>query len=283
MTEQFGLIPNRRLIFFICQVDNEMYPWWTYAYLLWLVPVFLLTDFLRYKPMLVVEGLAYIGTWALLLWAQGLPAMKCVEVLYGFCTAGEIGYFSYLYAIVTKDHYKKVASFTRAALLCGRFCAYLMGQLLVSFEVMDYFQLNIISFSSVIFAFLIAVFLPRAAHSEIFHREKADPEAPAGQENKEHPNHTENDKPTVSENVKAGFVFMREEVKGNYSSKTVLMWSLWWALASCGNYQVQNYIQNLWEVISPNEESGTIYNGAVEAAGTLVGKYVLNALLCFKK
>ena len=100
--------------------------------------------------MLIAQGLAYIGTWALLLWAQGLPAMKCVEVLFGLCTAGDIGYYSYLYAVVAKDHYKKVASFTRAALLVGRFVAYLIGQLLVSFEVMAYFQLNIISFSSVV-------------------------------------------------------------------------------------------------------------------------------------
>ena len=223
--------------------------------------------------MLIVEGLAYIGTWALLLWAQGLPAMKCVEVLYGLCTAGEIGYFSYLYAIVKKDHYKKVASFTRAALLCGRFFAYLMGQLLVSFEVMDYYQLNIISFSSVIFAFLVAVFLPRAAYSEIFHRQKPDPRDTADKNTKEPSDHAINDTNTGSGKLKAGFVFMWKEVMGNYSSKTVIMWSMWWALASCGNYQVQNYIQNLWEVISPHEDGGTIYNGAVEAAGTLVGKY----------
>ena len=67
---------------------------------------------------------------------------------------------------------------------------------------------------------------------------------------------------------------MWQEIKDNYSSKTVMIWSVWWALASCGSFQVQNYIQNLWEVISPHEESGTIYNGAVEAVGTLVCMYV---------
>lgn len=42
------------------QVDNEIYPIWTYAYLGWLIPVFLLTDYLRYQPMLVLEGIGFV-------------------------------------------------------------------------------------------------------------------------------------------------------------------------------------------------------------------------------
>lgn len=40
----------------IKEVNNEIYPVWTYAYLVWLVPVFLLTDYLRYQPMLALGG-----------------------------------------------------------------------------------------------------------------------------------------------------------------------------------------------------------------------------------
>ncbi|XP_052092446.1 thiamine transporter 1-like [Mytilus californianus] len=128
------------------EVNNEVYPFWTYSYLVWLVPVFLLTDYLRYMPMLVVGGLAYVGTWALLLWAQGVLAMKFMQVIYGLATATEIGYFSYLFAMISNEHYKIITSFTRAAILVGRFVAYLTGQLLVSFDLMNYQQLNIISF-----------------------------------------------------------------------------------------------------------------------------------------
>ena len=40
----------------------------------------------------------------------------------------------------------------------------------------------------------------------------------------------------------------------------------------CGNLQVGNYIQPLWETIAPVEENQhSIYNGAVEAVTTLVG------------
>ena len=58
-------------------------------------------------------------------------------------------------------------------------------------------------------------------------------------------------------------------------SKYVLKWSIWWALGTCGNFQVGNYIQPLWETIHPstNEvmENTHIWNGAVEAATTLTG------------
>ena len=36
---------------------------WTYSYLAILVLVFLLTDLAKYKPVIVLEGFAYIATW----------------------------------------------------------------------------------------------------------------------------------------------------------------------------------------------------------------------------
>lgn len=54
----------------------DVYPVWTYSYLAVLILVFLLTDLLRYKPVIVVEGFAYIGTWLLLLYGKGVPTMQ---------------------------------------------------------------------------------------------------------------------------------------------------------------------------------------------------------------
>lgn len=54
-----------------------------------------------------------------------------------------------------------------------------------------------------------------------------------------------------------------------YTNPTVLKWSLWWSLATCGQLQVISYAQILWKEIDENGESH--YNGAVEAAVTLLG------------
>ncbi|KAK3576846.1 hypothetical protein CHS0354_002640, partial [Potamilus streckersoni] len=313
------------------QVDNEIYPWWTYSFLLWLIPVFLLTDYFRYKPIIIVDALAYISTWALLLWAQGVRSMKLMQVVYGLSTAGEVAYYSYLFCIVPHHYYQKIASLTRGISLFASFIAYLIGQLVISFGVMDYFDLNIFSFVSVCIAFIIALFIPRPSHSNIFHRFANDSDIPRTEEdldshnsiaqgNKD--NHdsqggsgncflginedaveqsvgtntsTEQDQPgniqieenkdkiqrvgfTDVENVNGwkqlylnGLRFMWTEIREIYSTKVVMIWSVWWALASCGNFQVGNYIQNLWKVISPQHKSMKIYNGAVDAAATLLG------------
>lgn len=72
------------------QVYYEVYPVWSYSYFGLLVPVFLLTDFVRYKPMIVTEGLAYVITWVLLLWAEGVAAMQFMEFMYGVATSTEV-------------------------------------------------------------------------------------------------------------------------------------------------------------------------------------------------
>ncbi|XP_018412801.1 PREDICTED: thiamine transporter 1 isoform X2 [Nanorana parkeri] len=55
-----------------------------------------------------------------------------------------------------------------------------------------------------------------------------------------------------------------------YSSRTLLCWSVWWALSTCGYFQVINYSQGLWEKVAPSSHSD-IYNGSVEAVSTLLG------------
>ena len=202
--------------------------------------------------------------------------MKLMQVTYGLATAGEIGYYSYLYAKVTADHFNKVASFTRAATLIGKFVAYLMGQLFVSFDVMNFYHLNFISFGSVCVAFLIAIFLPRARYSEIFHQYRQQPEEHEDVANdlQQKANVQNADTQTCTRKLHSGIIFLWGELRVIYSSRTVILWSLWWALASCGNFQVGNYIQNLWSIIAPHKESRKLYNGAVEAAGTLFSEYL---------
>lgn len=265
------------------QISNEIYPWWTYAYLIWLLPVFLLTDFLRYKPIIVIMAAAAIGTWALLLWAEGVVAMKFVEVLYGLFTAGEIAYYSYLYIEVPREHFRKIASFTRAATLVGKFISFLLAQFLYSFGVLNYFELHLFSFVSVCIAFVIPIFLPWPKHSEIFHRLKDTTihETPIGGDerattpyNGESENKVTVHNARTSNGCREGFEFMWTEMKDVYKNRVIIIWSVWWAIASCGNFQVQNYVQNLWEIISESDSPGKdedTYNGAVEAASTLLG------------
>ena len=43
------------------EVVNAIYPVWTYSYLALLLPVFLLTDYVKYKPVIILQCLGYVS------------------------------------------------------------------------------------------------------------------------------------------------------------------------------------------------------------------------------
>lgn len=100
---------------------------------------------LRYKPLIIVSGLAGIALWCILLWTKSLRWLQMTQILYGTYMATEVAYYTYIYAKVDKQYYQKVSSHTRAAILSGRFMAGLSAQLLIYFDVMDYRDLNYIT------------------------------------------------------------------------------------------------------------------------------------------
>ena len=156
------------------QVDNQVYPVWTYSYMVALVFVFLLTDVLRYKPVIVFEGLAYIGTYSLLIWAYGVTMMKLMQFVYALATSTEVAYFSYIFASVSEEHYQQVSSYTRSSLLVGRFVAAVLGQILISLHVSSYLELNYVSFAFVSLGLCVSLFLPAVHQSTYFHQETTD-------------------------------------------------------------------------------------------------------------
>ena len=62
-----------------------------------LVPVFLLTDWLRYKPVMVFQGISLFITMAMLRWMKSVAEMQAMEFVYAVVTACDVAYFSYIY------------------------------------------------------------------------------------------------------------------------------------------------------------------------------------------
>lgn len=65
-----------------------------------------------------------------------------------------------------------------------------------------------------------------------------------------------------------------------YKCRTLLSWSVWWALATCGYFQIINYTQVLWEKVRPSQDY-EIYNGYIETLSTLLGKRSLLSPIIF--
>ena len=246
------------------QLDNQIFPVWTYSYLVTLFVVFLVTDLLRYKPVIITEGLAYLATRILLIWASGVLAMQFMQFAYGVATGTEVAYYSYIYAVVDRDHYQIVTSYTRAAVLLGRMLSGVIGQLLISLKVTDYLVLNYISLGRVSISCILTLLLPKTSGNVFVTRAETDPAVEQQQNG-------------CFSSWKAIMNTMFQDFKMCYSDKQLLRWSLWWAFATCGEFQVENFVQNLWDIIYPSHKH-KIYNGAVTAISHLTGSLVAISL-----
>nr|XP_006638045.1 PREDICTED: thiamine transporter 2-like [Lepisosteus oculatus] len=269
------------------EVTNKVLPVWTYSYLIVLIPAFLATDYLRYKPVIILQGLNLIITTLMLLWAEGVLAMQFTEFFYGMVTAMDVAYFSYIYSVVELEHYQKVTSYCRSVQLVGYTVGSVLGQVLVTFSLMSYFYILVMTLVFICIALLSSCFLPMPKRSMFFHRKEtlqdggqtqapspqlSDPDTPEGACQTDvggtvlsNGKHKENKHGFVSILAQLWFDFLQ-----CYSTKQLVYWSLWWALATCGYNQTVNYVQVLWEHIEPSQNF-TAYNGGVEAVSSLFG------------
>uniref|UniRef100_A0A8C8BM89 Thiamine transporter 2 n=1 Tax=Otus sunia TaxID=257818 RepID=A0A8C8BM89_9STRI len=293
--------PDKNLT--IEEVTNQIFPVWTYSYLALLFPVFLITDYVRYKPVLLLQGISFIVTWLLLLFAHGVVAMQVVEFFYGMVTATEVAYYAYIYSVVSTDRYQRVTSYCRSITLVAATIAAVLGQLLVSLAGVSYFHLNAITLASVSLAFVCSFFLPMPQKSMFFHRKDVSetlpgPDKAVATVGADGPPSCQEDKSSVSadrapapeqqaDNPKPQSHMLRvlvqlgRDLRDCYSSRKLLYWSLWWALATAGFNQVLNYIQVLWDFRAPSHSSA-VYNGAVEAIATFLGSATSMAVGCIK-
>lgn len=75
--------------------------------------------------------------------------MQIVEFFYGLFLSAEVAYYTYIYAKVDRKHYQEVTGHTKAASLFGRCMSGIVAQLTVSFDILDYHQLNYITVSGI--------------------------------------------------------------------------------------------------------------------------------------
>ncbi|CAL8351481.1 unnamed protein product [Lota lota] len=278
------------------QVINEILPVWTYSYLCVLVPVFLLTDWLRYKPVVVFQSVNLLITTVFLLCLWSVAAMQVMQFFYGVVTATEVAYFSYIYSVIDTANYRKATSYCRSVQLLGYTVGAVLGQLLVSFNLLSYHSILILTIVLTSIALLTSCFLPMPRRSMFFHRHggtapegsgkstdagdvvvsaKTNTQEGAGRDEGtgELAAQEKVDKEEGSAHAAGCGQVLRQlwaDFLQCYSSRQLLYWSVWWAMATCGYNQTVNYVQVLWQHVEPSQNF-TIYNGGVEALSNLFG------------
>ncbi|XP_015269296.1 PREDICTED: folate transporter 1 [Gekko japonicus] len=252
------------------EVTNEITPVLSYSYIFVLVPIFLLTDYLRYKPVLVLQSLSHISIWLLLIFGTGILAMQFMEFFYGITMAARVAYSSYIFSLVTPSHYQRMASYSRTSVLMGVFTSSVLGQLCVTFGGSTFMTLNYISLGFMCFGLVLTLFLERPKRSLFFNR--SEPVC----------NGTS---PTELDKMNAGelpwykapswqdlvFIRMLKELAAIARLPQLRLWSFWWIFNSAGYYLMLYYVQILWNEVYPTRDNSRVYNGGVEAASTLLG------------
>ncbi|XP_013168220.1 PREDICTED: thiamine transporter 1-like [Papilio xuthus] len=255
------------------QLNQEVYPVGTYSYLAQLVVIFLITDFLRFKPVIIISGLSGISVYAVLLWTKSLQWLQVSQFLYGLYMATEVAYLTYIYAKVDSTKYAVVSSYTRIAALTGRFLSGLSSQLLVHYELMDYRDLNYITFTAQILASFWALWLPSVPYGIYFHRNVTAHPVTTNIEDKSTSDELNVDKRSLRKNMWEACTLIGRHARAAYSRPKVLAWSALYAAALALFVQAQTYVQLLWKHIQEKSHTPVAYNGAVEALQTLLGAF----------
>ncbi|KAF3857273.1 hypothetical protein F7725_009132 [Dissostichus mawsoni] len=250
------------------EVTNEITPVLTYSYMVVLVPAFLLTDFLRYKPVLIIQGISQVAIWIILLLGTTLLQMQFMEFFYGITMACRVAYSSYIFSMVSPALYQRVAGYSRTAVLLGVFTSSVLGQIFISVGRVSFYTLNAISIGFVSFGLMLSMFLPWPKRSLFFNRTQ-------NQEQKEVAAKSEVAAMNPKEKPKSRWrdsvlPQMLLELRNVVRRPNLRLWSLWWIFNSTGYYLVLFYVHILWNKVYPATENKNVYNGGVEAASTLL-------------
>ncbi|KYQ56931.1 Thiamine transporter 1 [Trachymyrmex zeteki] len=270
--------------FTVSEVNHEIYPVTTYSYLSTLILMFLITDFIRYKPIIILSGLSGITTFLLIIFGDMVLILQIAKFFFGLFMSAEVAYYTYIYAQVDKMHYQEVTSHTKGACLFGRSMSGIIAQLTASFDLLNYHQLNYLTLSAIGIATVWSLFLPPVGQSIYFHRtdrvsvkkssvtierHTAINQSQQLSNSRKSYKDSKTNSDTLLCKIKNAYALLWKHFVLAYSNYRVIKWSAWWALSTCGYLMIATYSQLLWQTaVKPGDR---IYNGAVDFAYAIIG------------
>lgn len=188
-----------------------------------------------------------------------------------------MAYFSYIYSVIPPERYQRATGYVRSAMLAGYTFGATLGQMLISLANTSYFHVNTVTLSLMVVALCISLSLPMPQQGVFFKKKQVEVsmdtmnEVADGGFSRDLQKEVTGRSVKICKHIKTSGKQMWESLKESYSSRRLVQWSLWWALATAGYGQVFNYVQLMWDHIEPSSTS-SVYNGGVEAVCALVGE-----------
>ncbi|VVC25747.1 Reduced folate carrier,Major facilitator superfamily domain [Cinara cedri] len=271
-------------------IREEIYPVCSYISVFLVIIIFLVTDFLRYKPIIVLNGLAGIVYYGLLLTSPTIATLKTSQVFQALFRAAEIAFYTYMFAnIKQKDQYQIATSRLRTSIMIGKCCCGILAQVLISWNFVSYIHLLYLSLLGMFLTTVWSLLMPSAKFSIYFYKEKEPIINYILVDNNQivetkilylingNLDKTSKQKVFVRMNLFEVIQKLWVDFKVAYSDPSVIKWSMWWSLSLCGYVLAAQYIQLLWKEINKNENNH-LMNGAVESLATLLSAAVTYAI-----
>ncbi|XP_050424032.1 thiamine transporter 2-like [Adelges cooleyi] len=260
------------------EVTDRLTPFRVYSSVIGTGLGFFLTDYLRYKPVMVFNGiigvLAYVNFIGSPDMVQLLIASNCLSLFLSV----EITYFSYLYAqISNKNHYQLATGYAKAGCLSGACISGLVGQLIVFSGNGNYTALPYISLAAMAVALVWACFLPPVEYSNYFNLADDEPviTSKTALYDASITNYTESSSADKQEHRRlAASPFKRiyHDFRVSYRDPAVLKWSIWYTLALAIFIEITLNINILFSYLADMRGNRTpLLNGLVVSVATMCG------------
>lgn len=259
------------------QVTEDIYPINSYATTSLVIIMFLVTDYVLYRPIVMLDALSSIVMFLLVLEPVTLFKSKLSMVFLGLTSASELAYMSYAYAkIRDRRLYQKMTGIVRGSNLLGKCLSSTFAQIAVSFLHLEYGLLVYISLAGSIIAFVVTFFLPPVNSSIYFH-----PESKKTANTKVNYNtfysqyHKDLGSCFVEKSpkpVRVVFDQLYAELKDAYTNPYLLKYGIWFAFATGVYFQVLTYNDVLYlELNELDQVNNKLYNGGVDALAFITG------------
>eukprot|EP00501_MAST-03F_sp_TOSAG23-6_P001791 GSMAST32.ASY1.ANO1.1869.1 assembled CDS len=140
------------------EVNDSVYPIWTYAYFVSLLLFGGVSEYLRYTPIIYLGVLGRILTRIILLFGNTLWQMQLMQVTYAVGSVGEVIFFAYIYhCVCNESDYQTLTSRVQASYLLAHFLSGLFSDFALHVLGASIRILFWISFTSVSIAGIISL------------------------------------------------------------------------------------------------------------------------------
>ncbi|XP_022181646.1 thiamine transporter 2-like isoform X2 [Myzus persicae] len=257
------------------EVSNVFTPIRIYLGVIGSFLVFLSSDYLRYKPVMVFNGMLGIVAYANLVNSPTTFRIMVTEVCLSLFACIEMAYYGYLYSkIQDKEHYQIATGFAKSGMLSGTCVGGLLGQLVVYFSERNYSELPYYSLAFVTFATAWACFLPSVGNSKTFIRAGdvgGDGFSNAAILDPSIPKYSSTKKTDTPNIVPSEIVFDHFcDFRHSYADSKVLMWSIWYVIAMAAFTQTNLYVNILYTYIAAeSDDKHMLLNGVVDSLATM--------------